>query len=534
MDFLFDPSLWVGLLTLIVLEIVLGVDNLVFIAILAKKLPVAQQDRALYTGLGLALFMRIGLLSIMSWLVGLTAPLFTLFEHAFSARDLILMAGGIFLVFKATMELHERLEAKPHEEAAAGGSSSFWAVIAQILVLDAVFSIDSIITAVGMVDNLGVMVAAVIVAIIVMMAASRPLTNFVNRHPTVVILCLSFLLMIGCSLIADGLGFHIPKGYLYAAIGFSILIEAFNQIGRRNADRRDARLPFRARTTQAIVTLMERRPGGEAQTAAEAMAPAKPAAFTTEERLMVEGVLSLADRSIRMIMTPRSDIGWLNLKKPVDEILEDAQRLNHSLFPVGDGSLDRLVGFVKAKELIDMPRDVQMIRQLAQARQGFMVPETISVIRLMRDVKKSRAQVAVVTDEFGVVQGLVTSHDILEAIAGDFPDEGDRNLLLETPEGWLADGTADLVVVSQALGVDLSGESESYVTVAGLLLERFGRLPQAGESVDVAGWRFVVKALERNRIATVLMTRAPEPEAASAAEEAESAAAEEAPRSSGR
>lgn len=513
MDFLFDPSIWVGLLTLIVLEIVLGVDNLVFIAILAKKLPAAQQDRALYTGLGLALFMRIALLSIMSWLVGLTAPLFSLFEHPFSARDLILMAGGVFLVFKATMELHERLEAKPHEESVAGGTASFWAVIAQILVLDAVFSVDSIITAVGMVDNLGVMVAAVIVAIIVMMAASRPLTNFVNRHPTVVILCLSFLLMIGCSLIADGLGFHIPKGYLYAAIGFSILIEAFNQIGRRNADRRDARLPFRARTTQAIVTLMERRPASaEPQTAAEAMAPAEPAAFTQEERLMVEGVLSLADRSIRMIMTPRSEIAWLNLRKPVEEVLEDARRLNHSLFPVGDGTLDRLVGFVKAKELIDMPRDIEALRRLAKARQGFMVPETISVIRLMRDVKKSRAQVAVVTDEFGVVQGLVTSHDILEAIAGDFPDEGDRNLLIETPEGWTADGTADLVVVSQALGVELSSESGDYVTVAGLLLERFGRLPKPGEAVEIAGWRFEVKALERNRIATVLMMRAPKPE----------------------
>ena len=259
MEFLFDPSLWVGLLTLVVLEIVLGIDNLVFVAILAKKLPVAQQDRALYTGLGLALVMRLGLLSIMSWLVSLTAPIFTVWGHPFSWRDLILLTGGVFLLFKATSELHERLEALPHTESKSRGTASFWMVIAQILLLDAVFSVDSIITAVGMVDNLGVMCTAVVIAMIVMVAASRPLTAFVNNHPTVVVLCLSFLLMIGLSLLAEGLGFHIPKGYLYAAIAFSILIEAFNQIATRNRVKHEMRLPFRERTTRAVLRLLEKK-----------------------------------------------------------------------------------------------------------------------------------------------------------------------------------------------------------------------------------------------------------------------------------
>ena len=224
MEFLLDPTIWVGLITLIVLEIVLGIDNLVFIAIIAKKLPASQQDKALYMGLGLALVMRLGLLSIMSWLVALTDPVFSIWEHPFSLRDLILLGGGIFLLYKATTELHERLEALPHTESTSQGKAGFWFVIAQILVLDAVFSIDSIITAVGMVDNLYVMMTAVVVAMIVMIVASRPLTAFVNAHPTVVVLCLSFLLMIGCSLIAEGLGFHLPKGYLYAAIAFSIFL----------------------------------------------------------------------------------------------------------------------------------------------------------------------------------------------------------------------------------------------------------------------------------------------------------------------
>lgn len=521
MDVLLDPTLWVGLITLIILEIVLGIDNLVFIAILAKKLPTHQQDRALYTGLALALLMRLVLLSIMSWLISLTNPLFTVMGHGISARDLILIVGGVFLIFKATMELHERLEARTHNTESKGSRTSFALVITQILLLDAVFSIDSIITAVGMVDHLSIMISAVIIAMIVMMVAIRPLTNFVNAHPTVVVLCLSFLLMIGFSLVAEGLGLHIPKGYLYAAIAFSILIEAFNQIARRNSDKAKRRLPFRERTTMAIVSMMEKRPNDEEdptpsasetpQTMAATMAPTVES-FGADERHMVEGVLSLAERSIRTIMTPRSDIAWLNLNKSFDEILSDAKAMHHSLFPVGDGSIDHLVGFVKARDLISIEADKDALRRLAEQRKPFTVPETISVIRLMRDIKKTRASVVVVTDEFGVIQGLVTSHDILEAIAGDFPDEGDKNLIqpLENEKGFIADGTADLLAIEQVLGIDsLTSADADYVTVAGLLLDRFARIPQVGEKVELHAWRFEVLEMDKTRISSVKMTPIP-------------------------
>lgn len=220
MEWIADPTIWAGLATLVVLEIVLGIDNLVFIAILADKLPKQQRDKARVVGLLLALVMRLALLASISWLATLTKPMFIVAEHPFSGRDLIMLVGGIFLLFKATMELNERLEGKDEEQHGARKGARFWPVVAQIVVLDAVFSLDSVITAVGMVDHLAVMMIAVCIAIGLMLLASKPLTRFVNAHPTIVILCLSFLLMIGFSLVAEGFGYHIPKGYLYAAIGF--------------------------------------------------------------------------------------------------------------------------------------------------------------------------------------------------------------------------------------------------------------------------------------------------------------------------
>ncbi|STV52942.1 magnesium and cobalt efflux protein CorC [Klebsiella pneumoniae] len=305
MELLMDPSIWAGLLTLIVLEIVLGIDNLVFIAILADKLPPKQRDKARLIGLSLALVMRLGLLSVISWMVTLTKPLITIADFSFSGRDLIMLLGGIFLLFKATTELHERLENRQHDAGHGKGYASFWVVVLQIVVLDAVFSLDAVITAVGMVNHLPVMMAAVVIAMILMLLASKPLTRFVNQHPTVVVLCLSFLLMIGLSLVAEGFGFHIPKGYLYAAIGFSIIIEFFNQVARRNFVRHQSTLPLRARTADAILRLMGGRKQASVSHDADSPAavPVPEGAFAEEERYMINGVLTLAQRSLRSIMT---------------------------------------------------------------------------------------------------------------------------------------------------------------------------------------------------------------------------------------
>ena len=224
-----EPQNWISLLTLSVLEIVLGIDNIIFVAILAGRLPVEHQNTARRVGLALALIMRLALLASLSWLVGLTAPVFSVYNHPFSWRDLILIGGGLFLLYKSTTEIHHRVEGV-EEAGPGGGTASFGATIVQIIMLDLVFSLDSVITAVGMVDELAIMATAVIIAAILMLVASGPLSAFVNRHPTVKMLALAFLLMIALVLIADGFGVHVPKGYVYGAMGFSVAVEALNLV----------------------------------------------------------------------------------------------------------------------------------------------------------------------------------------------------------------------------------------------------------------------------------------------------------------
>lgn len=234
MEWLADPAIWASLLTLTALEIVLGIDNLIFLAILADKLPPEQRNSARRIGLVMALVMRLGLLAAISWIMGLTAPVFEIWGNSFSWRDLILIGGGLFLVYKGTSEVHARIEGE--DEHGSGGArkpASFVGTIVQIMLLDIVFSLDSVITAVGMAEHLWVMMTAVTIAVLIMLVSAAPLAEFINRHPTVKMLALSFLLLIGTMLIADGFGVHVPRGYVYAAIGFSALVEFLNQLASR-------------------------------------------------------------------------------------------------------------------------------------------------------------------------------------------------------------------------------------------------------------------------------------------------------------
>jgi predicted tellurium resistance membrane protein TerC len=235
MEFLFDPHAWIGLLTLTVLEIVLGIDNVIFISILSGRLPVANQSKARRIGLGLAMIMRVLLLLSLTWIMGLTRPLFSVLNLDVTGRALILIGGGLFLLTKSTREIHDRLEGED-KHGVIRAAPSFASVLVQIMLLDIVFSLDSVITAVGMVNQIGIMIAAVVIAVAVMMVFADAISRFIDQHPTIKMLALSFLLLIGMNLIAEGAGFHIPKGYTYFAMGFSVFVEMLNlRVKRKSA-----------------------------------------------------------------------------------------------------------------------------------------------------------------------------------------------------------------------------------------------------------------------------------------------------------
>ena len=461
MEWIADPTAWLGLATLIVLEIVLGIDNLVFIAILADKLPPHLRDRARVLGLSLALLMRLGLLASISWMVTLTEPLFEVFGKSFSGRDLIMLFGGVFLLFKATMELHERLEGHVAQHAGNKTYALFWPIVAQIVVLDAVFSLDAVITAVGMVEHLEVMMIAVIVSIGLMIVASKPLTRFVNRHPTVIMLCLGFLMMIGFSLTAEGLGFHIPKGYLYAAIGFSILIEVFNQVARKRRKKSlQGHRPLRARTAHAVLRLL----GGqrlEADEVGEEVADLfeegdDQVVFDRRERVMISGVLQLAEKPIRSLMTVRAEVDCIDLDSGREAIRAALLESSYSRLPlVRDGRVEEPLGYVHKKELLKELLAGAQPDLESLARQPLNLLQDCSILNALEQMREASTHVAFVVNEFGEFIGLLTLTDILESIAGELPDasEIDGPDVVEENDGYLVSGAMNLSQVRRRVGV---------------------------------------------------------------------------------
>lgn len=504
MEFFLDPSIWAGLLTLVILEVVLGIDNLIFVAILSEKLPPNQRDKARLIGLGLALIMRLALLSLISWVVTLTSPIISNQFFSLSIRDLILLIGGLFLLFKATIELHERLENEDHENTENKNYASFWAVVIQIVILDAVFSLDAIITAVGMVNQLLIMMIAVILATILMLLASKALTNFINIHQTVVVLCLSFLLMIGFSLVAEALRFHIPKGYLYAAIGFSILIEIFNQIARHNFMKNQSRKPMRQRAAEAILRLMIREKNKNIKIKRKEVNNIKEMAisssletesFKEEEKYMINGVLTLAGRSIKSIMTPRSNISWVNTEKSINEIRLQLLDTPHSLFPVCKGELDEIIGIVRAKELLVAIEKKVDVYKFSSKIPPIIIPDTLDPINLLGVLRRAQGSFVIVSNEFGVVQGLITPLDVLEAIAGEFPDADETPDIIQEKNSWLVKGETDLHSLQQLLNTKELIKKEDCASLGGLLISQKGQLPAQGDIIYINNFSFhIVKA----------------------------------------
>jgi len=513
-EWIADPTVWAGLFALIALEIVLGIDNLVFIAVLAEKLPPNQRDKARVIGLSLALVMRLILLMSIAWLVTLTNPLFHIGDHPVSGRDIIMLAGGLFLLFKATMELHERLEGRQHVSGARIAYSSFGVVVTQIVILDAVFSIDSVITAIGMADELAVMAIAMIVAMAIMLLASKRLTRFVNAHPTLIILCLGFLLMIGFSLIAEGVGLHIPKGYLYAAIGFSIMVEFFNQLARHNKQKwLNTGGNLRERTANNILRLLGKADEAEQLDADSSASEDEPEpVFHENERDMIRGVLSLADTNIKALMTPRREVHALDLSTSLEEQRQQLLDSPYSrLAVIRDGKQDEPLGIVQKKTLLAAILRGGELDLEQYIEQPVVLFETQSAIKALEAFRHEGKQMAFVVDEFGTLEGIVSLTDIMEAIAGDLPEieqgMGMTPSVVELEPGrYDVDAGENLEDINRQLPVPLP-RNPLYTTLAGLILNHLEHMPEKDEILSVDEWQIRILEIEHMRIARVELTR---------------------------
>ena len=513
-----DPTAWAGLATLIVLELILGIDNLIFIAILAQKLPPHQRDKARLIGLSLALIMRVLLLFSISWLAGLTEPVFTYGEKVFSWRDIILIVGGMFLLWKATMEIHGRLEGKANRSPTGAYKAKFWMVVTQIIILDAVFSLDAVITAVGMVDHLQVMVIAVTLAIIIMMLVSKPLTAFVQKHPTIVMLCLGFLLMVGFSLVAEGFGTHVPKGYLYAAIGFSLLVEIFNQTAMVKLKKRVKKNDnVKQRTADAILKLLGAQSGDtppeEMQEAGVVLQQAAKD-MSNVEKQMLRGVLNMSERPAHTIMTPRQNVEFIDINNPTEDVFAFIQDSRRSHLLVVDGEIDKVLGILFREDylLSCISTDKKDIDYNLLHEPVFAAHKS-TVMSLLETFRKKPIELIVIIDEHGSVEGVVTHLDLLEAIAGEFPQDDNLTTfdIIEEQDGSLiVDGMASIYDICNRLGINETPDGK-FATVAGLVLHELGRFPTAGDEMMWKGWRVRVQSMDGRRIDKIKFQTIQEP-----------------------
>ncbi|CAL1328948.1 TerC family protein [Candidatus Providencia siddallii] len=421
MAWIIDPSILVGFVTLIILEIVLGIDNIVFITILSDRLPYKIREKARIAGLIPALIMRIILLFSLSWLITLTKPIFILFGHKFSARDLIILIGGVFLLLKAIIELNDRLEGKDFYNNTQKKTSNFWAVVIQIIIIDAVFSIDSLITAVGIVDHVGIMIASLIISMLLMIWASKFLSDFVNNHQIIIVLCLSFLLMIGFTLVAEGLGYKIPKGYLYVAIGFSIMTETLNQFIQfsRRKILMNSRYLKKCTSEMVLRILSTKYENYELNDYIFDLINDQ-SIFKFQEKLMISRILGLTHRNVGSVMTSRYNIDYLDINKSTSELLKFIDKKPYSRLIVIDKTINNEpIGIIHMLCLIKQQLSGKSLNLRSLITKPLIFSEGISLLKAIEQFRNTQTHFAFVVDEFGLVEGIVTLTDVIKTIAGN-------------------------------------------------------------------------------------------------------------------
>ena len=516
LQWMLDPTAWVGLISLSAIQVVLGIDNLLFIAVLSAKLPPHQARVARYIGLVGALVIRIILMMFAAYVMAMSKPLFTVFDFSVSVRDLMLFFGGAFLIYKATQELHTKLEASVDDTVSVSKAAgqSFMIVSTQIMILDVLFSGDAIITAVGMTQHAYIMIIAVSIAMALLIWASEFIARFVSRHPTVVILCLGFLLLIGFALIMESFHIEVPKGYLYSAIGFSLLIEIFNQASRKTVLNLKHSNNMQARQVAAHLVLRLLGSNQDNVHSIQEAIVSKPSAymFNKLEKEMVSRVLELSALPVKAVMTARTDLQMIKIDGSLPAILAKAQKFTCSyLVAYKNGHKDQPVGFISRAKLLSLfvhknPNYSEIEKCLIKP---LYIPHSVNILSILEQFRQTQRYRGFVYDEFGAFEGIVSVHDIIEEITGELPEK------TETPEivplddkklSFMIDGDAILPDVQRSTGLFIP-PSEHYQTIAGFVLDRLQRVPVKGDRISIDGWEIEVTSADLTSIDALVLTK---------------------------
>jgi len=511
-----DPSTTlIDLLVLIIIEVVLGLDNLIFLTILIKKLPPQHRTQARILGLFLSVLIRILFLSLLSWSTSLINPFYSNQYFTCSIRQTILFFGGIFLSCMALLELYNKIFYKKKEKIKKKKYSKLWTIVFQLVLLDTIFSLDSIITAIGIINNIILMSLAVIISMFFMLFISKSLKKFMTTYQAIFMVCLSFLFMIGISLILESFNLNIPKNYLYFAVGFATFIEFFNQLSKYHFSLYQYSRPIRTRILEKVFKILKNEKkknkkffNSKNKINNQKNSSIKDIEFDKEEKYMIYSLLNLAIRPIKSIMTPRAEVSWININTPHAEIKKKLLETPHSLFPVCKGELDSIIGVVRAKELLSVIENKKNVLKFVSKNLPIIISENINPINLLKILKKSKGNIVIIINKFNIVQGLITPLDFLKAIAGDFPDADETPDIIKEKNSWLVKGQTDLNSLQQLLKIkNFSDDKIKHASIAGLLIEKKGSMPIQGDIIKISSFHFNIVKIKNYKIDLIRITK---------------------------
>ncbi|VFP77790.1 TerC family protein [Buchnera aphidicola] len=501
-----DPSAWAGLFVLIFLETVLSIDNIIFIAILSKQLPHHQRNRARCTGLMLALLMRFGLLIIASSLVNLTKPIIINKFFIFSTKEIILLIGGSFLFFKTIFELYNHITNITYQSHKKNKKSSFWYVVIQIVILDAIFSLDSVMTAIGMMQNIVIIISAVTISTIIMIFISEVFINFINSQKTAIILCLSLLLMISINLIIESLGFCFPKEYLYISIGFALFVEIMNQIRIKNIILKKSNQPFRTIILHSVKKIVQKTLENRTNTIKNSEISyltnknshnylnntSSTNTMQHEEINIINNVLKIGDTSINNIMVNKDKIVWIDITNNYKQIKKIILNTSHNILPVCYKQLNEIIGVVPKYKLLHAINTNQDIHNFIMQYPPIIIPNTISTINILKLLRYSENNIIMINDDLGSIQGMIKYTDIFNIIIGKFLNSKKMPKIIINNNNWIVQGSIPLNDLKKLLNIRIVKPNNHCYSISDFLLNKYKKISRNGQILHHGSYSFSI------------------------------------------